>query len=917
MSSLSSPEMAELPGRTRTPSPPATEPIVVRAGSGRVVHFAPTTTSSPVAQPAPQQQSLELRNPTLADLRQPLEVSNSSSPPSSSYKPGYRKMAAAALSVLALSAAATSVYLITSNSGSSGRKPAPPEPEADSSPCPTGTLASCIGLCPSNAALYQTCTQTCVTRCAHVQLSPPPPPPPPVFTPKPPPYETPPPLPPSPTSSPEPAFVGPLRRRLQSIIDAHSHYWNMSLSFAARGSSWELAVAAGFDDRDAPGSLLSNQTRIPMGSATKLYTAVSVLRLAEQGRLSLDDRVAPLADAYLSRYHGTTLRELWGGDATIDEVTFRQLLGMQSGVKDYAYGGWLRATTFSTDGDVTPLEYLAHQVCLRPTTSAVRGRRCHRAPPLGFRQMHHELQGWERARSHSRGEWLCRPRALSAPRPDHPPRWSPPTLVAAAPVCPRLPTAPPRAQDHGFLFAPGKGAAYSTNGYSLVGLALAGLEGVASWTALDQHSLAWPAALAFPNDRAIFITRGRCLEYEDVAHQYFGRVADLGGKYRDISNRSCLNSWMGGNLAARPLDAARFLWSTFSGGGLSQASIDQMLDMHPITAGGFGVGTLYYGLAMQASVGSTGFDMCGLLAEGHGGQDWGSGAPLNHFFPALGVGMSLAITSAQEMGNAGMNCSLEYGALMSDGVAANELIGAIALALGHNNDCCSDAPGSCDGTQVGPPPPPPVDGCNDEPSMGSVNGADLGTCATNLPTWAASQGDDLKTYCASISRLQMRQLATYITGYTPPAGFEAMPFETLCRGTCAAAGAGPCAPPGPPASWCYEAAPYGSPTGPWIDAASPASFTSGDCAADVGFGSIGGAAQSCVAILTGYTSAVAGSSMLDGCRNFFAVNTVGTLQSTWAPTYAPDYEPPAGTTASTQVIDLCRTTCHLYGYACQ
>jgi len=606
----------------------------------------------------------------------------------------------------------------------------------------------------------------------------------------------------------------------------------MSLSFAARGSSWEVAVAAGFDDRDAPGSLLSNQTRIPMGSATKLYTAVSVLRLAEQGRLSLDDRVAPLADAYLSRYHGTTLRELWGGDATIDEVTFRQLLGMQSGVKDYAYGGWLRATTFSTDGDVTPLEYLAHQ-------------------------------------------------------------------------------------DHGFLFAPGKGAAYSTNGYSLVGLALAGHEGVASWTALDQHSLAWPAALAFPDDRAIFITRGRCLEYEDVAHQYFGRVADLGGKYRDISNRSCLNSWMGGNLAARPLDAARFLWSTFSGGGLSQASIDQMLDMHPITAGGFGVGTLYYGLAMQASVGSTGFDMCGLLAEGHGGQDWGSGAPLNHFFPALGVGMSLAITSAQEMGNAGMNCSLEYGALMSDGVAANELIGAIALALGHNNDCCSDAPGSCDGTQVGPPPPPPVDGCNDEPSMGSVNGADLGTCATNLPTWAASQGDDLKTYCASISRLQMRQLATYITGYTPPAGFEAMPFETLCRGTCAAAGAGPCAPPGPPASWCYEAAPYGSPTGPWIDAASPASFTSGDCAADVGFGSIGGAAQSCVAILTGYTSAVAGSSMLDGCRNFFAVNTVGTLQSTWAPTYAPDYEPPAGTTASTQVIDLCRTTCHLYGYACQ
>ena len=31
-----------------------------------------------------------------------------------------------------------------------------------------------------------------------------------------------------------------------------------------------------------------------------------------------------------------------------------------------------------------------------------------------------------------------------------------------------------------------------------------------------------------------------------------------GGPFRDISSHSCLNSWTGGNIAARPLDTARF-----------------------------------------------------------------------------------------------------------------------------------------------------------------------------------------------------------------------------------------------------------------------------------------------------------------------------------------------------------------------
>jgi len=69
--------------------------------------------------------------------------------------------------------------------------------------------------------------------------------------------------------------------------------------------------------------------------------------------------------------------------------------------------------------------------------------------------------------------------------------------------------------DHGFLFSPGEttvvpanqpGAgqtvlkgSYSTNGFSLVGLAIAGLLNASSWADVDQRDLAWGTSL--PKDR--------------------------------------------------------------------------------------------------------------------------------------------------------------------------------------------------------------------------------------------------------------------------------------------------------------------------------------------------------------------------------------------------------------------------------
>ncbi len=66
---------------------------------------------------------------------------------------------------------------------------------------------------------------------------------------------------------------------------------------------------------------LRADTRLAMASGSKIFTALAVLRLVEDGRLSLDRRV----------------RDLLGGDLPLvdDAVTIEQLLAHRSGIGDY------------------------------------------------------------------------------------------------------------------------------------------------------------------------------------------------------------------------------------------------------------------------------------------------------------------------------------------------------------------------------------------------------------------------------------------------------------------------------------------------------------------------------------------------------------------------------------------------------
>ena len=154
-------------------------------------------------------------------------------------------------------------------------------------------------------------------------------------------------------------------------------------------------------------------------------------------------------------------------------MTFRQLLGMQSGVSDYYMDGtgWLKKTVLGSTRDVEPLEFLAHM-----TKSFV----------------------------FSPGDVTTAPNGMAVKR-----------------------------------------ASYSTNGFSLVGLALCGLLGVNDWADLDLKQLVWgdktPA-----DDLTVFATRGPCSRYPHMAHQYFSGTADfLGIDFHDIIDTSCLNSWLG------------------------------------------------------------------------------------------------------------------------------------------------------------------------------------------------------------------------------------------------------------------------------------------------------------------------------------------------------------------------------------
>ncbi|MEX2654041.1 MAG: serine hydrolase domain-containing protein [Acidimicrobiia bacterium] len=124
---------------------------------------------------------------------------------------------------------------------------------------------------------------------------------------------------------------GRLDAVLGKAVDRRRHVRHGLAGVAAVDRSWSWTGAHGVLDPD--GTQATADARYPIASVTKLFTAAVTMKLVEDGRLRLDDRMVDiLASETTSGLH---VRE--GVDRT-DEITVEHLLGHTSGLADYYEG---------------------------------------------------------------------------------------------------------------------------------------------------------------------------------------------------------------------------------------------------------------------------------------------------------------------------------------------------------------------------------------------------------------------------------------------------------------------------------------------------------------------------------------------------------------------------------------------------
>lgn len=121
---------------------------------------------------------------------------------------------------------------------------------------------------------------------------------------------------------------------VEKMIDEYASYYNIGFSFGIVHKNMNHSYAAGPNDyiNNIP---LKPEDKIPLGSFTKTFTAMTILRYIEEGKMSFNDTISSKCDDWLKKTNGTTLLEIFQGDETILNVTLWHLLSMTSGLKDY------------------------------------------------------------------------------------------------------------------------------------------------------------------------------------------------------------------------------------------------------------------------------------------------------------------------------------------------------------------------------------------------------------------------------------------------------------------------------------------------------------------------------------------------------------------------------------------------------
>lgn len=198
---------------------------------------------------------------------------------------------------------------------------------------------------------------------------------------------------------------------------------------------------------------------------------------------------------------------------------------------------------------------------------------------------------------------------------------------------------------------PGSCAYYSGTNYVLLGFVLVELTKVKSWEDLDQTAVFPPSLKATGRYSHVkFAIRGRCADYENVAHQITAYKEGNKQVFQDLYYNSCLNGWTMGNIMASARDMATFWFDLFSHRIVKEKTLKSMLNFKTMSklfcrACGYGLGIMEF----HRSIFYTHHKEAELV--GHQGTDYGSLAKLCGYNRHFSFGMCITYP---EVG--GRNC---------------------------------------------------------------------------------------------------------------------------------------------------------------------------------------------------------------------------------------------------------------------
>ncbi|MBP6121554.1 MULTISPECIES: serine hydrolase domain-containing protein [Providencia] len=121
------------------------------------------------------------------------------------------------------------------------------------------------------------------------------------------------------------------------VLYCHNQAKDSVTTFCARGS-------------DLAGHALTVDTPLRIASNTKTFTAAAILRLAEQGKLSIDDSIS----SYISANYNQLLSPRYDTNA----ITIRHLLNHSSGLYDHADADYLKEVLKRPDYEWSRLEQI-------------------------------------------------------------------------------------------------------------------------------------------------------------------------------------------------------------------------------------------------------------------------------------------------------------------------------------------------------------------------------------------------------------------------------------------------------------------------------------------------------------------------------------------------------------------------------